>query len=98
MNFFMQGKFSVVTYKKGNKCSLFELYNELNGKLSIRDSLDWWQKGGVMHSLAFCVYDSLRNNFSIESIGKVAYNGDSYVLSPQLEIIIQTHKIQMQNM
>jgi len=51
-----------------------------------------------MHSVAFYVYDSLRNNFSIESIGKVAYNGDSYVLSPQLEIIIQTHKIQMQNM
>merc|ERR1712168_1255557 len=34
---------------------------------------------------------------SIESIGKVAYNGDSYVLSPQLEFMIQMHQDQMKN-
>merc|ERR1712131_237626 len=58
-------------------------------------------------SFLFINYDSPPSNAlkcinelfqaSIESIGKVAYNGDSYVLSPQLEKIIQNHKMQMQN-
>ena len=40
------------------KATIVDLYNELtvNRKLSIRDSLDWWQKGGVSGIL--CLWPS----------------------------------------